>query len=92
MELQNFNNREGDNCQLYRIRYGYGELLKEVHLLASGFVGALEMFPSIYQTESNNPSKFPTNIDDESRDNALGVINSIERIVDTVIARKNTAP
>ena len=42
MDLQNFNNREEENRQLYRIRYGYGDQPKEVHLLASGFVDALE--------------------------------------------------
>ena len=60
-----------------------------MHLLAIGFADALEMFPTVYQTGSNNPSEFPTKIDDETRDNALSVINSIERIADAVIARKN---
>lgn len=89
MELQNFNNREEEHRQLYRIRYGFGDPPKEVHLLASGFVDALEMFPTFYQTGSNNPSEFPESVDKETRDNALSVISSIERIADAVIARKD---
>lgn len=90
MELQNFNNREEGNRQLYRIRYGYGGQPKQVHLLASNFVDALNMFPTFYQTGSNNPHEFPTSIDEEARDNALNVISTIERIADAVIARKDT--
>lgn len=89
IELQNFNNREGEHRQLYRIRYGYGEPLKEVHLLTSGFVDALEIFPVVYQSESNNPSQFPTHIDEDSRENALSAISSIDKIAEAVIARKN---
>lgn len=88
MDLQNFNNRREENRQLYRIRYGYGDQPKEVYLLAHGFEDALEMFPVVYQTGSNNPSEFPENIDDESRENAMGVIGSVEKIVDAVITRK----
>lgn len=88
MELQNFNNREEEIRQLYRIRYGYRDQPKEVHLLASSFVNALDMFPIFYQAGSNNPSEFPESVDEETRDNALNVISSIERIADAVIARK----
>lgn len=88
MELQNFNNREEENQQLYRIWYGYKEQPKEIHLLANGFVDALDMFPTFYQTGSNNPHEFLTNINEEARDNALSMISSIERIADAVIARK----
>lgn len=90
MEIQNYNNRDGESRQLYKIRYGVTSLDEDtdVHFLASGIDDALKMFPAFFLTGDRNPSDLSAEVSSEDRVRAITRIRSIERVADVVLAWK----